>query len=231
MSVLRAGGTENGEERGCELGKSRGGEGRPVARPKVGWLNRLSDEIGVSVSVLLVIGLVVVAFIAGFIALIVIDSGQREETAPPPEVQEFDVGQGGQHTQEPVDYEESPPAGGEHNPVWQNAGFYEEPVRNENAVHTQEHGAVWITYSLDLPEDQRERLREIVEGQDCVLASPYPDLPEGVPLVASAWGVQAQLDGVDDPALKRFIGYYEQGTQTQEPGAACTGGTSDTVAS
>ncbi|MDQ3924969.1 MAG: DUF3105 domain-containing protein, partial [Actinomycetota bacterium] len=136
-------------------------------------------------------------------------------------------GRAGQHTEGTVDYEQDPPAGGEHNPVWQNAGFYEEPVRNENAVHTLEHGAVWITYSPDLSQDQKDRLQEIVEGQDCLLASPYPGLD--APIVASAWGAQLRLEDADDVNLQRFISSYLRGSQTPEPGAACTGGTSDTV--
>ncbi len=173
------------------------------------------------------IGLVVLLFIAGFIALVVIDSGQRVGSAPPEGVEEFDVGKSGQHTKENVDYQQDPPVGGEHNPIWQNASFYEEPVRKENAVHTLEHGGVWITYDPDLPKDQQEALREIVEGQDCLLASPYPGLD--APVVASAWGAQARLDGVDDPNLQRFIRSYRKGPQTPEPGAACTGGISDTA--
>ena len=197
------------------MGKSRVGESR---RPTSG---------GGSNRVRIVIGLIVLAFIGGFVALIVIDSRQRAGSEPPEGVEEFDVGKAGLHTQENVDYEQDPPVGGEHNPVWQNQGFYEEPVRNENAVHTLEHGGVWITYRPDLPEDQKEALREIVEGQDCLLASPYPSLPEGTPLVASAWGVQLRLMGVDDPNLQRFIRTYRKGPQTPEPGAACTRGTGE----
>ncbi len=57
------------------------------------------------------------------------------------------------HTTEPVFYGQIAPVGGDHGPVLQNCGFYEEPVRNENAVHSLEHGAVWITYRPDLPVD------------------------------------------------------------------------------
>jgi len=200
-------------KRGTDLGKSRSGE----VRRSGGGLNRTR----------IVIGLVVLAFIAGFVALVVIDSRQQSASGPPEGVDEFDVGQAGQHTQNTVDYEQDPPAGGQHNPVWQNAGFYEEPVRNENAVHTLEHGAVWITYSPDLPQDQRERLKEIVESQDCLLASPYPGL--NAPVVASAWGFQTRLENADDPNLEKFISTYRKGPQTPEPGAPCTGGTSDTT--
>src|SRR5215217_8413539 len=116
-----------------------------------------------------------------------------------------------------------PPVGGDHNPIWQNAGFYEGPVQNEKAVHTMEHGAVWITYEPDLPQDQKDELRRIVKAQDCLLASPYPDLP--TPVVASAWGKQLWLQSVDDPGLREFIQTYRKGPQTPEPGASCTGAT------
>ena len=47
-------------------------------------------------------------------------------------------------------------------------------------------------------------------------------------MVASAWGKQISLDGADDPDLESFIRAYQQGPQTPEPGAVCTGGTSVT---
>jgi hypothetical protein len=66
-----------------------------------------------------------------------------------------------------------------------------------------------------------------VGSQACVLASPYPDLPGDAPVVASAWGKQLRLEGAGDPDLERFIRAYQQGSQTPEPGATCTGGTGE----
>ena len=194
------------------MGKSRGDQGRRLMRG--GGLSRTR----------IIVGLIVLTFIAGFIALVMIDRSQRAASEPPSGVEQIDVGPSGKHTQGTVNYAQSPPAGGEHNPVWQNSGFYEEPVRNENAVHTMEHGAVWITYSPDLSQDQKDQLRDIVEGQDCLLASPYPDLPEDTPIVASAWGAQMRFKSADDPDLQQFIRYYRKGPQTPEPNAPCTGG-------
>ena len=201
-------------KRGTDLGKSRSGE----VRQSGGGLNKTR----------ILIGLIVLAFIAGFTALVVIDSRQQSASGPPEGVEEFDVGAAGKHTQDPVDYEQDPPVGGEHNPVWQNASFYEEPVRNENAVHTLEHGGVWITYSPDLPQDQKDTIQETVESQDCLLASPYPGLD--APVVASSWGFQGRFENADDPNLEKFVRTYRKGPQTPEPGATCTGGTSDTTA-
>ena len=166
---------------------------------------------------------------AGFIALAVVDARQKSGAGAPESVKTYDVGSAGKHTPGDVDYEQTPPAGGPHNPVWQNCGFYDKPIRDESAVHSLEHGAIWITYSPDLPQDQVNELKDIAESQSYILASPYPDLPDNTPVVASAWGKQVALDGANDPDLESFIQAYRQGPQTPEPGAVCTGGTSATL--
>jgi hypothetical protein len=126
-----------------------------------------------------------------------------------------------EHTAETVTYPQVPPVGGDHSDVAQNCGIYDKPVPNENAVHSLEHGAVWITYQPDLPQAAVDTLRGLVRGHSHLLLSPFPGLP--APVVASGWGVQLPLTGADDPRLPRFIKQYEQGPQTPERGAQCTG--------
>jgi hypothetical protein len=132
---------------------------------------------------------------------------------------EFEAG----HQEGAISYAQTPPAGGPHNPVWQNCGIYDQPIASENAVHSQEHGAVWVTYRPDLTTEQVEALRAQIRGQGYTLLSPYPDLP--APVVASAWGVQLQLEGPDDPRLASFLDTYRQSPQAPEPGAICHSGT------
>jgi hypothetical protein len=127
-----------------------------------------------------------------------------------------------QHAEGPLTYPHNPPAGGVHSGTWQNCGIYDQPVRNENAVHSLEHGAVWITYQPALPAADVETLRGLARGQSHMLLSPYPDLP--TPVVASAWGVQIFLDDANDPKLSDFARRYQQGPQTPERGAPCSGG-------
>ncbi len=124
------------------------------------------------------------------------------------------------NTQFPIAQFPVPPAGGVHWDRWQNCGVYETPVETGYAVHSLEHGAVWITYHPDLSAADVARLRTYVEGQSHMLLSPYPDQPS--PVVLTAWGVQMQLDGVDDGRITRFINRYLQGPFTPEPGAACS---------
>lgn len=126
------------------------------------------------------------------------------------------------HTTQAVNYAQIPPAGGPHHPIWQNCGVYTQPVTNEHAVHSLEHGVVWITYHPDLDTGQLEELQEITRQSSYRLLSPYPDLP--APIVLSAWGYQLQLEQVDDPRLMAFIEKYEQNPLGPEPGASCAGG-------
>lgn len=130
-----------------------------------------------------------------------------------------------QHSLEPVDYDVLPPAGGEHHPLWQNCGYYEELIIAEHAVHSQEHGAVWITYEPGLDDDQLAALELLATDNQYVLVTPFLDLPS--PIVASAWGAQVQLDSADDPRLSSFI--REFAGNGPEAGAPCSGGTSETI--
>lgn len=126
------------------------------------------------------------------------------------------------HVDGQLTYEQNPPVGGSHNPVWQNCGVYTEPIVTENGVHTLEHGAVWITYQPGLPASDVQALQALTRRSGFRLLSPYPDLPS--PIVISAWGYQLQLQQADDPRLKAFIEKYELNPQGPEPGAPCTGG-------
>jgi hypothetical protein len=134
----------------------------------------------------------------------------------------------GTHVAGPIDYMESPPVGGPHNVVWQNCGVYDVAIHNEHAVHSLEHGAVWITYRPDLPPDQVQSLRNTA-SDDFMLLSPYPGLAS--PVVASAWNHQIRLDSAADSRLQRFIDHYKNNpATTPEFGAPCAGGTSATAA-
>jgi hypothetical protein len=156
--------------------------------------------------------------------------GGSEETTSPSTVVKSFHNLDYDHVKGPVDYKQSPPVGGDHASNRQNCGFYSEPVRNETAVHSVEHGAVWITYRPGLPTEQVDKPRELATSKTYVLVSPYPDLP--VSVVASAWGKQLRLDSAEDPHLKRFVANFRQGPQTPEPGTprtGCTGETSKSV--
>ncbi|MDL2079126.1 DUF3105 domain-containing protein [Streptomyces sp. GXMU-J15] len=128
------------------------------------------------------------------------------------------------HVNKTVKYPVEPPVGGDHNPVWQNCNgdVYTEAVANENAVHSLEHGAVWVTYTSKADKKDVEALAAKVKQTPYTLMSPYED--QKSPIMLSAWGAQRAVTGADDPDLGKFFEKYVQGEQTPEPGAACTGG-------
>ncbi len=172
-----------------------------------------------------IIGAVVggVAVIAIIVSIVIVNAQPQvdPDTIEIADVEEFE-GLEGTHVQGVVDYEMTPPAGGPHNQVWLNCGIYSEPVQNENAVHSLEHGAVWVTYDpAALSEAEIETLRDSVPSTYMVV-SPFEGLES--PVVASAWGAQVALDGVADPRLQDFITKYRQSQNAPEPGALCTQG-------
>lgn len=121
------------------------------------------------------------------------------------------------HREGPLTYPQVPPVGGLHNPVWTPCAFYDRAVPSEMAVHSLEHGAIWITYRPDLPPDQVELLAALARGRKYVLVSRWDDgLPS--PLVATAWGRQLELTTASDPRLAEFVRLYaNQGPEINAP--------------
>jgi hypothetical protein len=120
-----------------------------------------------------------------------------------------------------VEYVRTPPTNGDHAPLWQTCGFYEKPIQDENAVHSLDHGAVWITYRKDLPPGQIDTLRRFARER-YVLVSPYPG--QRAPVIATAWRNQLKLDSVDDPRLRRFVDQFRVTETAPLSGNGCTGG-------
>jgi hypothetical protein len=122
-----------------------------------------------------------------------------------------------------LSYAVSPPVGGDHNPTWQNCmgDVYKAPIANEHAVHSLEHGAVWITYDSKLDSKQVAKLAERVTGREYMLMSPVDNL--GSPISLQAWGYQLKVDNADDSRIDAFIRALRK-NDSQEQGAACSGG-------
>ncbi|MCA9861222.1 MAG: DUF3105 domain-containing protein [Thermomicrobiales bacterium] len=128
---------------------------------------------------------------------------------------------GGEHSNDAVAYTESPPVGGTHNPVWQTCTFYDGKIASENAVHSLEHGAVWITYQPDISDEDKARLENWADDRSYLMVSEYED--QESPFVFTAWNNQLSLDSLDDKRATQFMNYFIQGPQTPERGASCTG--------
>ncbi len=126
------------------------------------------------------------------------------------------------HTLGEVRYVSAPPVGGPHSSIWQNCGAYDQPVPDLTAVHSLEHGAVWITYKPGLDAAAVARLRDLAR-KPYVLVSPYPT--QSAPITATAWGAQLQLGRADEAKLEDFVARYTNRRDGPEYGAPCAGGT------
>lgn len=131
---------------------------------------------------------------------------------------------GRNHVTKPVDYKMSPAAGGDHNPAWMNCNrdVYPKKVDETNAVHSLEHGAVWVSYTDKASAKDVSALKDRVKKTPYSLMSPHTG--QSSPITLSAWGKQLSVKSASDPRVNAFFDKYVQGKQTPEPGAACTGG-------
>ena len=136
---------------------------------------------------------------------------------------EYPAGQHVDSTQR-VAYDQTPPFGGPHDATWANCTgtVYADPIRTENAVHSLEHGAIWITYNPDLvDQDQIDSLAGRVNGKSYMLMSPYPG--QSSPISLQSWGHRLEIDKADDDRIDQFITALNQNPNVYpEVGASCT---------
>jgi hypothetical protein len=143
--------------------------------------------------------------------------------APDIEGLELVEGLSNDHVAGPVEYDRVPPVGGPHNVRWLACGVYDAPVPDEFAVHSIEHGAVWVNHAPDLPAAEREALAALAAANpEYVLVSPREGLDSRV--VAVTWGAAIEATSADDPRLEAFVEAYAGGGQGGEPGAPCRSG-------
>lgn len=130
-----------------------------------------------------------------------------------------------------VNYDRYPPVGGPHDGEWAECEgtVYAKAVRDENMVHTLEHGAIWIAYNPDTVKGaDLTALKAYVQGngQSYISMSPYPGLKVKVSL--QAWAHQLQLNSVSDPHIQEFITALRQNQYVYpETGATCSQPTFD----
>lgn len=174
------------------------------------------------------IGLVVALGLGGG-AYYLVKQDQEPETATGEvgKVQTFklDDGENGKdrlHKTSGFKYDQEPPVGGAHHAAWANCGIYDKEIKKQHAVHSLEHGTVWITYKSSVPKAQVNKLKgKATQQGDFMLVSVNDK--QSAPIILTAWGKQLRVKSAGDDAIDDFIKKYKQGPQTPEPGASCSG--------
>jgi hypothetical protein len=124
------------------------------------------------------------------------------------------------HRQGQIDYQgKLPPSGGDHNPIPLTCGFYDQQPPDEYAVHSLEHGAVWIAFDPSISAADKATLKALAGPK--VLVTPYSGMDTKITLVA--WERRLELPNVSDPRLKQFVDGYRDGATAPERGGRCAG--------
>jgi hypothetical protein len=238
IRMARADGTRPGRPRTRGANRQAGSSatGQPTIKPtvkqqreikravKVAALKRQQAKADRNRRVAIVLGgTVAVAAVVAVIAFVVLggNAAGPTSTASIKGVQTFS-NVTAKHVDGAVNYQQSPPVGGDHSALPLNCAVYTNPVPKVNAVHSLEHGSVWVTYDpTTINGANLDTLRKLIPATYAIL-SPYPGLP--APVVASAWGAQLKVTSVTDPRIAEFIKKYTLAKTAPEPGALCTGG-------
>lgn len=118
-------------------------------------------------------------------------------------------------TKTPVPYNSNPPSSGPHyydNDCPAKWGTIDpSPVQpDECYIHNLEHGGIWITYRPDLPQDQIDKLKQIVQSlppdsqfnEQKVIMTPRAANDQAISL--AAWTYVYSLSQPDEAKIKQF---------------------------
>jgi uncharacterized protein DUF3105 len=218
------------KDRTPESGRTRGGASRQGAaggrggrtRPPVTNVVAPQRPWG-----LIAAAVVVVLFAAAVLTYAVLQVNEAEEgrVSAVDEisgVQTFEYAAGQEHVTTPVAYEQAPPVGGPHDGEWADCTgtVYDVQIRQENAVHSLEHGAVWITYDPEVVTgDALQTLTDLAD-ESGRMVSPNPG--QDSPISLQSWNHQLKVDSADDPRIVQFADFLTYNQEFYpEPGASC----------
>jgi hypothetical protein len=123
-------------------------------------------------------------------------------------VEEFEI-EGRDHVSSDtkVDYQTNPPTSGGHLAQAEEWGVYDEEIDDKAAVHSLEHGGVWISYK-DISEEDIAVLKEIGKqnSQNTVVS---PRAANDKKIVVASWGKMMQLDSIDKALIQQYIDTFK----------------------
>ena len=218
------------KDRKPEPGRTRGGASRADAAGGKGGRTRPPVTNVVTPQRpwgLIAAAVAVVVFAAAVLTYAVLQVNEAEENRVDAVdeiggVQTFDYAPGQEHVTTPVTYEQSPPVGGPHDGEWADCTgtVYDVQIRQENAVHSLEHGAVWITYDPAVVSGGALDTLTAFADESGRMVSPNPG--QDSPISLQSWNHQLKVDSADDPRIEQFADFLTYNQEFYpEPGASC----------
>ncbi|MCW2696132.1 MAG: uncharacterized protein JWR62_1217 [Modestobacter sp.] len=221
-----SGGTPRGGSSGAGAkrpgGASRAAAGKGRTRPPVDVVNPPRPWGLIAGAVVVVLFAVAVI---GYAVVRVNEANEGRITAADQlsGLQTFEYAAGQEHVTTPVSYEQTPPVGGPHDYEWADCTgtVYDVDIRHENAVHSMEHGATWISYDpARVGEDDVATLADLVEGTSGLMLSPNEGQPS--PISLQSWNHQLSVDSVTDERIQQYTDFMTFNDEFYpEVGASC----------
>ncbi len=106
-------------------------------------------------------------------------------------------------TQKNKKYKTNPPTSGAHYGTAQPGGFYNRSIQDENAVHSLEHGYIWITFK-DQSKNVLDELKKIAKRYPYRVVISYRKENDS-PLALASWGRLLKLNNFDKKKIMEFI--------------------------
>jgi hypothetical protein len=125
------------------------------------------------------------------------------------------------------DLSKSIPMGGVHNSYWVACKVWDTAVAAEYAIHSMEHGAIWIVYNNSLKPAEVNVIKNLAKNDPYLLVTKVDGAKD--PITVTAWGFQIKAKKANDPRIPLFIKTYKNSKTTPELGAPCVPGLTDPV--
>ncbi len=93
---------------------------------------------------------------------------------PEPDLSKPMADEGRTHITEGVDatHQSNPPTSGDHWPIPLSDGIYNTEKPDEAAIHSLEHGRVWVSYKPSIPQQTKKALEELIKGYNGTILTP-----------------------------------------------------------
>ena len=198
--------TQGTEGRAAPGVAPRGSKPPPKAKPR--WRETI-DSFGGFLTVGAIIGAVVI--VAAIFISSRPESTSRDVSSNPlvgTAIPAADAATDRQHTTNAAEMripDGEPPTRGPHFAVPQSVGVYSDPVPDGNAIHSLEHGIVWISYNPSLVDaDTIKKIEDLGKqySADTIVA---PRAANANAVDAVSWGQILKLDSFDKGQLESFI--------------------------
>lgn len=106
-----------------------------------------------------------------------------------------------------IDYKTNPPTSGSHLAQAKEWGIFTDEIDDMAAIHSLEHGGVWISYK-DISEEEKATLNEIgKQNSQSTLVSPR--LRNENKIIIASWGRMMKLETVDKALIQKYIDTYK----------------------